>query len=177
MRRWVLGEFESSDALVAALKGLRARGFDRLDAYTPFPVEETFEALGLKRSKLPMLTLLAGLGGAGFAYLTQWFTNAVDYPLNVGSRPLHSVPTSIPISFELGVLSAALMVFGALMVLFGFPHVTHPVFEVEAFRSASVDGFWASVTVDGDTPSMDSVEEALRELGARRVSVVVEGAR
>ncbi|MCY1046944.1 DUF3341 domain-containing protein [Corallococcus sp. bb12-1] len=177
MRRWVLGEFGSSEALVAALKGLRARGFDGLDAYTPFPVEETFEALGLKRSKLPVLALLAGLGGAGFAYLTQWFTNAVDYPLNVGSRPLHSVPTNLPITFELAVLSAALMIFGALMALFGFPHVTHPVFELESFRSASIDGFWASVTVDGDTRSSSSVEEAMCELGARQVSVVVEAGR
>ncbi|RKG81799.1 DUF3341 domain-containing protein [Corallococcus exercitus] len=174
-RHWVLGEFTSSDALVAALKALRAKGFMQLDAHTPFPVEETFEALGLKRSWLPPLTLAAGLGGAAFAYVAQWFTNAVDYPLDVGGRPLHSVPTNLPITFELGVLSAALMVFGALMVLFGFPHVTHPVFDVESFRSASVDGFWASVAVDAeDAPA---VEAALRELGARQVSVVDEGAR
>lgn len=73
------------------------------------------------------------------------------------------------------MLSASLMVFGALMVMFGFPHVTHPVFDVESFRSASVDGFWASVAVEAeDAPA---VEAALRELGARHVSVVVEGAR
>ncbi|NOK23598.1 DUF3341 domain-containing protein [Corallococcus carmarthensis] len=174
-RHWVLGEFASSDALVAALKDLRAKGFEQLDAHTPFPVEETFEALGLKRSKLPLLALGAGLGGAGFAYVAQWFANAVDYPLDVGGRPLHSVPMNLPITFELGVLSAALTVFGALMVLFGFPHVTHPVFDVESFRSASVDGFWASVAVDAeDAPK---VEAALRELGARQVSVVAEGAR
>lgn len=172
---WVLGEFASSEALVVALKDLRARGFARLDAHTPFPVEETFEALGLKRSRLPLLTLVAGVGGAVLAYVTQWFTNAVDYPLDVGGRPLHSAPTSLPIAFELGVLSASLMVFGALMVMFGFPHVTHPVFDVESFRSASVDGFWASVAVEAeDAPA---VEAALRELGARHVSVVVEGAR
>ncbi|RKG57089.1 DUF3341 domain-containing protein [Corallococcus sp. AB011P] len=174
-RHWVLGEFGSSEALVDALKDLRARGFEQLDAHTPFPVDETFEALGLKRSWLPLLTCVAGLSGAVFAYVTQWFTNAVDYPLDVGGRPLHSAPTNLPITFELGVLSAALTVFGALMLFFGFPHVTHPVFDVESFRSASVDGFWASVAVDGeDAPK---VEAALRELGARQVSVVEEGAR
>jgi hypothetical protein len=173
----VLAEFESSEALVKALKGLRAQGFRRLDAYTPFPVEETFEALELKHSKLPLLTLVAGLGGAGFAYLTQWFTNAVDYPLNVGSRPLHSAPTFIPITFELGVLSASLMIFGALMFLFGFPRVTHPVFDLESFRSASVDGFWASVTLEGEDAEAGRAEEALRALGARQVSVVVEAGK
>lgn len=177
MRRWVLGEFASSEALVAALKGLRTQGFRRLDAYTPFPVEETFEALELKRSWLPLLALLSGLGGAGGAYLVQWFANAVDFPLIVGSRPLHSAPTFIPITFELGVLSASLTIFGALMLLFGFPSVTHPVFDVEAFRSASVDGFWASVTLDGEEADVQRVEEALRGLGATQVSVVVEARR
>ncbi|MBU8897287.1 DUF3341 domain-containing protein [Corallococcus sp. H22C18031201] len=173
MSHWVLGEFGSDLALVEALRVLRAQGYQRLDAHTPFPVDAVFEALSLGRSRLPLLALVAGLGGAGFAYLTQWFTNAVDFPLDVGGRPLHSAPTSLPIAFELGVLSAALMIFGALMVLFGFPHVTHPVFDAEAFRSASVDGFWASVLVEDAGDGLAHVEKLLRDAGARRVAVVV----
>lgn len=135
------------------------------------------EALGLKPSSpVPLLALAAGLGGAAFAYVTQWFTNAIDYPINVANRPLHSAPTHIPITFELGVLSASLAIFGGLMVLFGFPRVTHPVFHVESFRNASVDGFWVSVTVDGEREEARRAETALRTAGAKWVSVVEEAA-
>jgi hypothetical protein len=72
------------------------------------------------------------------------------------------------------VLAAALTLFGALMVLFGLPRVTHPVFDVDAFRSATVDGFWVSVTVDGERGEASRAEEALRAAGARHVSVVEE---
>ena len=107
MRRWVLGEFGSPErAAGGGAKALRERGFVRLDAHTPFPVEGLAEVLELKPSRLPALALLAGLGGAAFAYLVQWFTNAVDWPLNVGGRPLHSAPAFIPITFETGVLAA-----------------------------------------------------------------------
>ena len=44
--------------------------------------------------------------------------------------------------------------------------MTHPVFELESFRSASVDGFWVSVAVD-EADAAEQVAEALRELGAR----------
>ncbi|XXF78120.1 DUF3341 domain-containing protein [Myxococcaceae bacterium GXIMD 01537] len=175
MRRWVLGEWGSEEALREAARRLRAEGWRGLDGYSPFPVEGLDEALGLDApSPLPVLTLAAGLGGAAFAFVTQAFTNAVDYPLIVGSRPLFSAPTNIPITFELGVLSAALTIFGSLLALFGFPRVAHPVFEVEAFRSASVDGFWLSVTVEGDEGEAKRAEEALRAAGAGLVQVVEE---
>lgn len=175
MRYWVLGEFSTEGTLKEAAKRLRGEGWTRLDAYTPFPVEGLEEALELQpRSPVPLLGLAAGLGGATFAYVTQWFTNAVDYPLIVGSRPLHSPPTHIPITFELGVLSASLMIFGALLVLFGFPRVAHPVFKLEAFKSASIDGFWLSITLDGEREETRRAEEALKAAGAAQVSVVEE---
>ncbi|KFE64772.1 DUF3341 domain-containing protein [Hyalangium minutum] len=171
MKRWVLGEFGSPERLLEVARALRERGFVRLDAHTPFPVEGLAEVLELKSSRLPALGLLAGLGGAAGAYLVQWFTQAVDWPLNVGGRPLHSAPAFIPITFETGVLSAAGAVFLGLFVVCGLPRVTHPVFELESFRSASVDGFWISVAVEESTPP-ETVAEVLRTLGASQVSQV-----
>lgn len=171
MKRWVFGEFGSPERLLEVARALRERGFVRLDAHTPFPVEGLAEVLELKSSRLPVLGLLAGLGGAAGAYLVQWFTQAVDWPLNVGGRPLHSAPAFIPITFETGVLSAAGAVFLGLFVVCGLPRVTHPVFELEAFRSASVDGFWISVAVEESTPP-ETVAEMLRTLGAAQVSQV-----
>lgn len=174
MRRWVLGEFGTDRALLAGVRALREQGFRRMDCYSPFPLEEAPEALGLPPTRVGWLALAAGLGGGAFAYLAQWFTNAVDWPIVIGSRPLHSAPSNVPITFELAVLGASVTIFIALMALFGFPRVAHPVFELEAFKSASIDGFWVSVTLDDEDAGR--AVEALRALGARQVSVVEEPA-
>jgi len=95
----------------------------------------------------------------------------VDWPLNVGNRPPHSPPAFIPVTFELGVLFASLSIFfGLLFAYFKFPRVHHPVFEVEEFRSASIDRLWLSAAV-GRTEA-DGVAAELRRLGARSVSIV-----
>jgi Protein of unknown function (DUF3341) len=174
MKHWVLGEFRSPERLLEAARALRERGFVRLDAHTPFPVEGLAEVLGLKASRLPALGLIAGLSGAVGAYLLQWFTQRVDWPLNVGGRPLHAAPAFIPITFESAVLAAAGAVFLGLFVACGLPRVTHPVFELESFRSASVDGFWVSVAVD-EAARLETVSETLRSLGAAQVAQVEGG--
>lgn len=174
MSTWILGEFDGPDALLAAVKHLRQRGRKRLDAYTPYPVEGLPEALDLPDSGVPVVALLGGLGGAFFGYLVQWFTGAVDYPINVANRPLHSPPSYIPITFESAVLFASLTIFGALIALFGFPRLHHPVFEVAAFERATNDRFWVSVTVLESEPGegSEAVAAELRALGATTISIV-----
>ncbi|MFP2956823.1 DUF3341 domain-containing protein [Myxococcus sp. 1LA] len=171
MTRWLLGEFRSPERLLEAARGLRERGFTRLDTFTPFPVEGVDEVLALPSSRLPLLALIAGVGGAAGAYLVQWFTQAVDWPLNAGARPLHSGPVFIPIAFETAVLSAAGAIFLGVLVACGLPRVTHPFLGVEVFRSASIDGFWVAVAVDDDARGT-AADAALRELGAVQVSQV-----
>jgi hypothetical protein len=168
---FVLGEFPDDRALLAAARALRADGRQALDLHTPYPIHGAEEALGLRRSTVPLVALGAGLTGAVSGYLLQWYTVAFDWPLNVGNRPPHSAPAFIPVTFELAVLFAALSIFfGLLFVYFRFPRVHHPVFEVEAFRSASIDGLWLSAEVPD--AECDAVAAALRRLGAREISVV-----
>ena len=108
MRCGVLGEFMTPEAMIAAIVGLRDRGYRRLDAFSPYPVHGAEEAAGTPRSPLGWIAFQVGLVGAGATYLLQWYCNAYDYPLDVGGRPPHSAPAFIPITFEMGVLSAAL---------------------------------------------------------------------
>jgi len=177
MKAWVLGEFEGEAALLAAARTLRTRRSGaRLDLHSPFPLHGSDEALGLRRSTVPLVALAAGVTGALSGYLLQWWTVGVNWPLNVGNRPPHSPPAFIPVTFELGVLFAALAIFGGLLFgYFRFPRVHHPVFEVEAFRSATIDGLWLSAEVDG--AEAEAVASDLRALGARQVSVVGEALR
>lgn len=173
MKALVLGEFGAEAALLEAARTLRARGGAALDLHSPYPLHGAEEALGLRPSTVPRVALVAGLLGAAAGYLLQWYTVAFDWPLNVGGRPPHSAPAFIPVTFELGVLFAALAIFlGLIGGYFGFPRTHHPVFEVEAFRSASIDALWLSAEVDGK--DAEPLAEELRRLGARHVSIVPE---
>jgi hypothetical protein len=170
VRRYVVAEFAAEAPLLAAARALRAEGQADLDLHSPVPLHGADEALGLKTSIVPRIALVAGLIGAASGYLMQWFMVGVDWPINVGGRPPHSPPAFIPVTFELGVLFSALAIFFGLFKLWGMPRLHHPVFEVEAFRSASVDGLWLSTAVD-DTAA-EATAARLRALGARQVQIV-----
>lgn len=177
MKAWVLGEFEAEAALLEAARALRGRRKGvHVDLHSPYPLHGADEALGLRRSTVPLVALAAGVTGAISGYLLQWWTVGIDWPLNVGNRPPHSPPAFIPVTFELGVLFSALAIFGGLLFgYFRFPRVHHPVFEVEAFRSATIDALWLSAEVDGG--DAEAVATELRALGARQVSIVGEALR
>ena len=170
MRRYVVAEFAAEAPLLDAARTLRAEGQTELDLHSPVPLHGSDEALGLKRSIIPRIALVAGLIGAVTGYVMQWYLVGVDFPINVGGRPPHSPPAFIPVTFELGVLFAALSIFFGLFALWGMPRLHHPVFEVEAFRSASVDGLWLSAAVSAE--AAEGTAARLRGLGARQVQIV-----
>jgi Protein of unknown function (DUF3341) len=152
---------------------MRGQGHAELDLHSPVPLHGADEALGLKRSIVPRIALVLGVTGAVGGYLMQVGMVAIDWPLNVGGRPPHSAPAFIPVTFELGILFAALGIFFGLFKLWGMPRLHHPVFEVEAFRSASVDGLWLSAAVEAG--QVQAVAAQLKALGARQVEIVEDG--
>ena len=149
----LMAEFDTPGALVDAATKARLAGYRKMDAYSPIPVEELDEALGLRRTRLPMLVLLGGiLGGLGGFSLEVW-VSAVAYPMNVGGRPLISWPHFIPVTFETTVLGAALTAFIGMWALNKLPQPYHPVFNVEAFARASTDRFF--LVIETGDPRFD----------------------
>jgi hypothetical protein len=169
---YVLAEFKDDRTLFEAARRLRVMGHDRLDTHSPYPLHGAEQALGLRRSAVPLIALVGGVTGAVSGYLMQWWMNASDYALNVGNRPPHSPPANIPITFEVGVLFAAISIVIGLFALSGFPRTYHPTFEVEAFRTASIDALWLSAEVSAD--EAQAVADELGRLGAVQVSRVEE---
>lgn len=172
MRAWVVAEFEGEAGLLAAARALRGPAHPDLDLHSPVPVHGADEALGLKKSIVPRIALVLGVTGAITGYLMQVGMVAIDWPINVGGRPPHSAPAFIPVTFELGILFAAFGIFFGLFVLWGLPRLHHPVFEVERFRSASVDGLWLSTAVEAERAEVVAGE--LKALGASHVEIVGE---
>ena len=171
-KTFVLGEFTDTGALLSAAKVLREAMVGKLDAYSPYPVHGIEEALGIPKSIVPRIALLASLSGACGGYFLQYWCNVIDYPLNVGGRPLHGWPSNIPVTFESAILVTALSIFFGSIYLFGLPRPYHPVFESEAFRSASLDRFWLSIESDLQPAELGRLEERLRALGAGHVETV-----
>lgn len=111
----IYGYYTDSQSLLDGIKKLRADGVNIRDVLTPYPIHHLDKALGLKRSLLPKAGLVAGIIGAGGAFLFQAWVLTVDYPVDIGGKPQFAYPSFIPLTFELGVLLAALaLVFGFL---------------------------------------------------------------
>ncbi len=170
----LLAEFETVDKLKAAADKIREAGYKMVDGYTPFPVEDLHHHLGLKATKLPMLVLAAGITGACVGFGLQAFTSAVDYPINIGGRPLVSVPSFIPITFEVTVLFAALTAAFGMLALNGFPRPYHPVFNVERFKAASTDGLFLCIESKDPRFNQSETSSFLKSIGAKAVFEVPE---
>jgi len=114
--RFVVGSFGEPGALLAAVGALRGAGVAIHDVFAPYPVHGLDEAMGIRRSRLPLVTLLAGLGGLCFALVFQYYTAVFDWPLDVGGKPENSTLAFVPICFELTVLIGGLGTAAAFFV-------------------------------------------------------------
>lgn len=154
----MLAEFRDGDALLEAARAARKDGWPDVEAYAPFALEGLDEAVGMRRNRVPLLALLGGLAGGAGTYFLQWYSAVVDYPINVGGRPLHSWPTFLPATFEITILGAALAAGIGMLVLNGLPQLYHPLFALEEFESATRNRFFLCLRA-GD-PGFDPARAA-----------------
>jgi Protein of unknown function (DUF3341) len=168
----LMAEFDTPGQLVKAAERVRLAGFKNFDAYSPIPIEELSEAMGMRRTRLPLIVLLGGIFGGIGGYGLEYWTQVIAYPMNIGGRPFHSWPHFIPVTFETTVLGAALAAFVGLWALNGLPQPYHPVFNVPAFERASRDRFF--LVIETSDPRFDAhqTRKFLRELSPLGVSDV-----
>ena len=149
----LMAEFEHPEDVVAAARSAYAEGYRKMDAYTPFPIEELSEALGLRHTLLPWVVLGGGATGALAGFFMQYYLSVVEYPLNIGGRPLNSWPSFIPVTFEMTILFAALSAVLGMIILNGLPRPYHPVFNVPRFALASRNRFF--LCIESGDPKFD----------------------
>src|SRR5689334_20085822 len=166
----LLAEFRTSEALLEAAKRARESGFRYVEAYSPYAVEGIAEAVGFRRDRVPLITLVGGVVGAVGGYFLQWYSAVIDYPINVGGRPLHSWPSFIVPTFELTILGAAIAAVIGMLAANGLPRLTHPIFNAPHFEQATRNRFFLCVTARD--PHFD-IERSRRFLeGLQPMSVV-----
>ena len=138
----LMAEFRTGEALLEAARRARDDGYREVEAYAPYPLEGIAEAVGFRRNRVPLATLLGGLAGGIGGYFMQWYSAVIDYPINVGGRPLHSWPSFIVPTFELTILGAALAAVFGMLAMNGLPRLRHPVFNAPDFRQVTRNRFF-----------------------------------
>ena len=127
--RGIVALYADPDSLLNAAAGAKEHGFPDMDAFTPYAVHGLSEALGVKKSWVPWVTLVMGLSGATLGLTFMIWTSAFDWPINVGGKPLISLPAFIPITFECGVLLGGTSTLAALLLACGLPNLRKPILD------------------------------------------------
>jgi hypothetical protein len=168
MRLFVATFAEESDVLEATREA-RAAGFRVQDVYTPYPVHGMDEAMGLRPSRLTFACFALGLAGAGFALWLQEWTSGIDWPLNVGGKPLSSLPAFIPVAFEMTVLLAGLGTVAALFARARLVPRPRPRFLLPGVTR---DRFALALEATGATFDAEAARALAERHGALAVDVV-----
>jgi hypothetical protein len=168
----VLAEFLTPEEVLRATRQTRAAGYTAMDAFTPYPVEGLADELGMSRTHIPFVVLMAALVGAAVGFMMQYHSMAVDYPFNVGGRPHNSWPVFIPITFEVMVLVSGFAALIGMLFLNGLPQPYHPLFNLPQFARASQDRFFLCIEAADPQYDRDRTWQFLTTLGPREISEV-----
>lgn len=166
----IAGIFLDEATTITAATRVRESGFVKFDAITPYPVHGMEEACGIKRSPIPYVTFIAGCVGLLAALALTYYTSAIDWPINVGGKPLFSLPAFVPIMFELTILFAALASVGAFFYLCGLPKVDPPIID----KDLTCHKFAIFIPENDIGFNSDRVEKMLKELGAVEIKKMAE---
>jgi len=170
----VMAEFDDPQALVDATERAFEAGYRRMDAYSPYPIEELHHALHAPATKLPLIVAIGGLLGGSGGLLLQYWVSAIAYPINVGGRPYFSWPAFIPVTFECTILGAVLSAVLGMLALNRLPMPYHPVFNVARFALASRNRFFLCIEARDPKFKLEDTRRFLETLNPREVTTVAD---
>ncbi|MEO1009511.1 MAG: DUF3341 domain-containing protein [Planctomycetota bacterium] len=170
----VLAEFATPADVYHAAEKVRDAGFKKWDVFSPFPIHGIDEAMGIARTKLPLIVAMGGFTGIGCALAMQYWMTGVDYPIVVQGKPYNAWEPFVPITFELGVLFAAFSALFGMLALNGLPRWHHALMKNDRFLRTSDDAY--AIVIEAGDPRFEGAPTAtmLGELGAVHVELVEE---
>ena len=141
----LLAEFDSPAELVAATRRVHDAGYRRIDTFSPFPIEEAWEAMHHHDKRLSLIVLLGGITGMCSGYGLEYWVHTIAYPVNVAGKPLNSWPNWIVIMYECTILFAGLTAGIFMIVRNGMPRPYHSIFNTPGFENAMRDRFFLCI--------------------------------
>jgi len=168
----LMAEFDNVNDVITAARRVYGAGYRKIDAYSPFPLEELSEAIGFHKNGVALVCLVGGLLGCTGAFTLQWWINTISYPVNIGGRPFNSWPSFIIVTFEMTILFSGLSAVFGMLALNGLPMPYHPVFNVTRFELASKDRFFIVVFSSDKNYDATGTRKFLEGLGPISVSEV-----
>ena len=169
----VIAKYSTGEHLLDAAKSVRSKGYVNVEAYTPYMVEGVVDTLGNRDDRVTWIVFFGGVIGASLGFLLQYWVSAVDFPMNIGGRPNVSWPSFIPITFECGILCAALSGLVGMLLLNGLPRPHHPIFDAPGIEASLRDKFFLCIESDDPQFSLEEAKAALRDTGAESVDEVI----
>jgi len=170
----VVAEFDTPEKLMAAAEAARKAGFKKMDAYSPFPIHGLSEAIGFKDVKVPFSVFAGGLCGSLFGYTLQYYVHVFDYPMNVGGKPLNSLPSMIPVTYEATILFSGLTAFFSMLAFNKLPKPYHSIFNTPNFERATQDRFFLAIESSDPYYDAEKVKAFLKEQSPLNISEVEE---
>ncbi len=168
----LMAEFEEPEQLLAAARKAYAEGYRKMDAYSPFPIEGLAEAIGFHKNTVAPIVLIGAIVGGLTGFFLQYYIAVINYPLNIGGRPLNSWPAFIPITFELTILFGAISAVLGMLALNGLPMPYHPVFNVPGFALATRNRFFLCLESADPKFDREKTREFLKGLQSHELSEV-----
>ncbi|MFN0246025.1 MAG: quinol:electron acceptor oxidoreductase subunit ActD [Kofleriaceae bacterium] len=162
----VLAEYDTPGELLEAARKVRDAGYTEFDTYSPFPVHGMDEAMGIKRTILPLVVWGGGFTGLVGAVFLQWWMNAYNWPWNISGKPAWSIPANIPIAFEGTILFSVLSAFFGMWILNKLPQVWHPFFRSDRFARVSDDTFVLGIQANDKRFDVNTTTKLLQDAGA-----------
>jgi hypothetical protein len=165
----MMAEFDNPTDLLVATQRAYSAGYRKMDAYSPYPIEELADALGFHKTRVPLIVLVGAILGGMSGYLLQYWISAISYPINVGGRPFNSWPAFIIVTFEMTILFGGISAVVGMLALNGLPMPYHPVFNNPRFIGASRDKFF--LCIEAADPKFDRVSTGSFLMGQKPVDV------
>ena len=149
----ITAEYENEHDLLDAVKAAQAAGYRKYEAYSPFPIHGITDVMEFNDPKLPWLGFLGGGAGLCIGYGFQVYLATIDYPMNVGGKPLIAWPQFVPIAYEATILFAGFTTFLSMWALNGLPKPYQSIANAKNFERASQDRFF--LCIEATDPKFD----------------------
>lgn len=166
----LIATYDTPADVMHAAEKVRDAGYKFWDVVSPFPVHGMDRAMGMRRSKVPRLSILGGITGFCTGMTLIWWTGDANYQLIVGGKPFFSPMFAFPVSYELTILFTAFATIGGMFLLNRLPMHYHPVMKYKNFPRGTDDRFFIVIEARDPRFHADNTRTLLEKSGGKDIA-------